>query len=125
MKRGNQGDGGGRPPVVFSAEQTAQMRALASVLTKSQIADYFGISETTLRAIEDRQPEVSEAYKKGRSEAVLDIASNLMSQARDGNTTAAIFFLKTKAGWRETDAPQNQQPINLTVVNPHGDNQPN
>ena len=124
MKRGNQGDGGGRPPVVFSAEQTSQMRALASVLTKSQIADYFGISETTLRAIEDRQPEVSEAYKKGRSEAVLDIASNLMSQARDGNTTAAIFFLKTKAGWRETDAPQNQQPINLTVVNPHGDNQP-
>jgi len=99
------------------------MRALASVLTKSQIADYFGISETTLRAIEDRQPEVSEAYKRGRSEAVLDIASNLMSQARDGNTTAAIFFLKTKAGWRETDAPQNQQPINLTVVNPHGDNQ--
>ena len=124
MKRGRQGDGGGRPPVVFNAEQTAQVRALSSVLTKGQIADYFGISETTLRAVEERQPEVSEAYKKGRSEAVLDIASNLMSQARDGNTTAAIFFLKTKAGWRETDAPQNQQPITLNLVNPHGDHKP-
>lgn len=121
MKRGNQGDGGGRPPVVFDADQVAQVRALASVLTKSQIADYFCISETTLRAIEERQPEVSDAYKKGRSEAILDISQNLMSQARDGNTTAAIFFLKTKAGWRETDAPQNQQPITLNVVNPHGD----
>lgn len=120
MKRGNQGDGGGRPPVVFDADQVAQVRALASVLTKSQIADYFCISETTLRAIEDRQPEVSDAYKKGRSEAILDISQNLMSQAREGNTTAAIFFLKTKAGWRETDAPQNQQPITLNVVNPHG-----
>ena len=122
MKRGNQGDGGGRPPVVFDSDQIAQVRALASVLTKSQMADYFGISENTLRAVEDRQPEVSEAYKKGRSEAIFDISQNLMSQARDGNTTAAIFFLKTKAGWRETDAPQNLQPITLNVVNPHGDN---
>ena len=66
MKIGNQGDGGGRPIVEFTPEQITQLEALAAVLTKGQIADYFSISETTLRAIEDRQPEVSDAYKKGR-----------------------------------------------------------
>lgn len=66
MKKGNQGDGGGRPIIEFTAEEITQLEALAAVLTKGQIADYFGISETTLRAIEERQPEVSDAYKKGR-----------------------------------------------------------
>ena len=26
----------------------------------------------------------------------------IYQQAKDGNTTAAIFWLKTRAGWRET-----------------------
>jgi len=65
------------------------------------MADYFGLSETTLRAIEDRQPEVSDAYKKGKSKAIAGVASNLLSQARNGNTSAAMFYLKTQAGWRE------------------------
>lgn len=100
-KRGRQGEGGGRPPVVFTDEQIAQVEALAAVLSKSQMADYFGLSETTLRAIEDRQPEVSDAYKRGKSRAIAGVASNLLSQARNGNTSAAMFYLKTQAGWRE------------------------
>ncbi len=65
MKNGKQGEGGGKPPIVFSNDQVIELKALAAVLTKGQIADYFGISETTLRAVEARQPEVSDAYKKG------------------------------------------------------------
>ena len=102
-KRGNQGDGGGRPIVEFDEDQIIMVGKLASVLTKAQLSDYFGISETTFRAIEERQPEVSDAYKKGKSKAIASVASNLVNQAQNGNTTAAIFYLKTQAGWKEQD----------------------
>ena len=58
---------GGRPQVVFNDEQVAKVEALAAVCTKGQIADYFGVSEKTLRAVEDRQPEVFTAYKRGKA----------------------------------------------------------
>jgi len=96
MKNGNQGDGGGRPEVVFNSEQIGLISGLAAVLTKGQIADYFSVSETTFRAIEERQPEVSDAYKKGRVQQIASMGSNLVKMAKAGNVTAAIFYLKPK-----------------------------
>ena len=104
MKIGNQGDGGGRPIIEFTPEQITQLEALAAVLTKGQIADYFSISETTLRAIEERQPEVSDAYKKGRVKQCASMGSNLIQLAKKGNVAANIFYLKTQAGWKEQEA---------------------
>lgn len=116
MKIGNQGDGGGRPPVVFDEAQTAQVEALAAVLSKTQMADYFGISETTLRQIEERQPEVSEAYKRGKAKAIGNVAKNLIQQAQTGNISAAIFYLKTQAGWKEDKQEERDlPPINVIV----------
>lgn len=103
MKIGNQGDGGGRPPVEFDQEQIILVEKLASVLSKAQLSDYFGISENTFRAVEERQPEVSEAYKRGKGRAIASVAGNLVNQAQNGNVTAAIFYLKTQAGWKEQD----------------------
>ena len=103
MKVGNQGDGGGRPATEFDQNQINLVEKLASVLTKAQLSDYLGISETTFRAVEERQPEVSDAYKKGKGRAIASVASNLVNQAQNGNTTAAIFYLKTQAGWKEQD----------------------
>jgi len=101
-KNGKQGDGGGRPLVVFDEKQINQVESLAAVLNKSQLADYFSISENTLREIEQRQSEVSEAYKRGKSKAIGNVAKNLITQAQEGNVSAAIFYLKTQAGWKET-----------------------
>lgn len=101
MKNGNQGEGGGRPEIVLTQEEIIQIEALAAVLTKGQISDYFGISETTLRAIEKRQPEVSDAYKKGRVKQCASMGSNLIKLAKAGNVAANIFYLKTQAGWKE------------------------
>lgn len=121
MKQGNQGDGGGRPPIVFDTEQTKQVELLSAMLSKRQLADYFGISETTFREIEGRQPEVSDAYKRGKAKAIAGVASNLINQARGGNISAAIFYLKTQAGWRETDETQTQrEPITINIVKPDG-----
>ena len=55
MKIGNQGDGGGRPATEFDQDQINLVEKLAAVLTKAQLSDYFGISETTFRAVEQRQ----------------------------------------------------------------------
>ena len=126
MKKGRQGDGGGKPAIVFTADQVIELQALAAVLTKCQIADYFGISETTLRAIEARQPEVSDAYKKGRVKQISDMGSNLVKLATDGNVAANIFYLKTQGGWKE-EQPEAQEipPINIVLdsraVNPSSD----
>lgn len=116
MKNGNQGDGGGRPPVEFTTEQVIELKALASVLNKSQVADYFGISENTLRAIEKRQPEVSAAYKKGRVNQIAGMGSNLIQLAKAGNVTANIFYLKTQGGWKEEQHEVMDIPaINIVV----------
>ena len=93
----------GRPKKVLSDEQIAQIEPLAAVLTKAQMADFFGITEKTLREVESRQPKVFTAYKKGKASAIATVANNLVNQARNGNVTAAIFYLKTQAGWKETD----------------------
>lgn len=93
---------GGRPPIVLTDEQVSQTEALGAVLSIEQIADYFGIGKTTFYAIMERQPEVGERYKKGKAKAIGSVAQGLLQQARNGNTTAAMFYLKTQAGWRET-----------------------
>jgi hypothetical protein len=121
-KIGRQGEGGGRPSVRFDEDQVRQVEALSAVLSKGQLADYFGISENTFRAVETRQPEVCEAYQKGKSKAIASVATNLINMAKKGNVTAAIFYLKTQAGWKE-DQPQSrnipmyQEPVSADEAN--------
>jgi hypothetical protein len=116
MKRGNQGDGGGRPAIELTGDQLIELKALATVLNKAQIADYFGICENTLRAIEKRQPDVSAAYKKGKVDQILDMGGNLVQLAKQGNVAANIFYLKTQAGWKESEPEVQEIPeINITV----------
>ena len=98
---------GGKPQKNLTTEQIVQVEALAAVLSVEQIADYFGIGKTTFYAIMERQPEVSERYKKGKVDAISSVAQGLLQQAREGNMAAAIFFLKTQAGWRETPVVDN------------------
>ena len=110
---------GGRPPISLTDEQVSQTEALGAVLSIEQIADYFGIGKTTFYAIMERQPEVGERYKKGKAKAIGAVAQGLLQQARNGNTTAAMFYLKTQAGWRETqniDHTTNGEPLQPQVI---------
>jgi hypothetical protein len=93
----------GRKPKTLSKEERAQVERLASVLSQEQMADYFGLAGNTFRAMMEREPDISEAYKRGRAKAIRDVAEGLIAKARGGDTASAIFFLKTQAGWRETD----------------------
>lgn len=87
--------------VVLTEEQTKKVETLAYTLSTEQIADYFGVQRSTFYKIMERQPEVAKAYKKGKSTVIKGIADNLITKARDGDTTAQMFFLKTQANWRE------------------------
>lgn len=111
-KNGRQGEGGGAPEKSIDEEQIIQVEALAAVLTKEQLANYFGMCENTFREIEKRQPEVFEAYQRGRIKAIAGVSTNLISKARKGNITAMIFYLKTQAGWSEKKA--------IELTNPDG-----
>jgi hypothetical protein len=124
MKKGRQGEGGGRPPVVFTEEQIIELQALSSVLNKSQVADYFDITEKTLREIEARQPEVSTAYKKGKVKQIASMGSNLVQLAKAGNVSANIFYLKTQGGWKEQEAEPVEIPQINIMVDPNATNAP-
>jgi hypothetical protein len=107
-----------RPRKELTEEHIAQVRKLAAVLTMEQIADFLGISEQTLRRRMMEDPAVLEAYKKGKGEALAGVATNLIQQAREGNTTAAIFYLKTQGGWREKqdlDITSGGHPLPSTI----------
>jgi len=114
----NDKDKGGRPQFVFQQDQIVELERLSSYLTKGQVADFYGICENTLRAVEERQPEVSEAYKRGRATQTARMAQNLVQMAMAGNVTAAIFYLKTQSGWKEQE-PEIQEipPINIILDN--------
>ena len=108
-----------RPQKRLDEKQVAQVEALAAYLSTEQIADYFKVARNTFAAICERQPEVFEQYKKGKAKAIANVAQGLVKQAIEGNMTAAIFYLKTQAGWRETaqaEPVKDDTEITITVI---------
>ena len=107
---------GGRPPHLPNADTRKQVYQLSSVGTRYEdIATVLGISHDTLTKY------YREELDKGRIEANAIIAGTLFEQARDGNTGAAIFWLKTRAQWSETTKHEvggspDGQPINVKVI---------
>jgi hypothetical protein len=114
-KSGRQGDGGGRPLRTLTEEQLNKVEGFAAVLTVDQIADYFCMAKKTFYAIMERQPEVALRFNRGRASVINDIGSNLVMQAKEGNLNAQIFYLKTRAGWKETTVVENDNKNELKV----------
>lgn len=84
-------------PHVVTEEGKKIVKALASVGTRYEdIATKMGISSDTLTR------KYRKELDEGRIDANAAIAQTLFQQAKAGNTTAMIFWLKTRAGWKET-----------------------
>ena len=83
-----------------------ELKKMAPYLNMEQCADYFGISYSTLNRQCQDNPALLEAYKEGRANAIGSVASSLVSKARGGDVASMIFYLKTQAGWREKDRPE-------------------
>lgn len=88
----------GRPPhKPTQAERDTAKRLSALGCPHEDIAIRLKISSDTL--VKYYQVELDE----GRIDANSAIAGTLFQQAKNGNTQAAIFWLKTRARWKETD----------------------
>lgn len=89
--------GKGRPPHLATADTRIKVYTLSTVGTRHEdIASVLGISHDTLVKY------YKEELDKGRIEANASVAETLFKQAKEGNTTAMIFWLKSRAKWKET-----------------------
>ena len=102
-----------RPRKTLTPAQVTEVETLAAVLNQEQIADYFGFSQDTFQRMMERDAEVMRSYKRGKAKAIGSIGANLIGQAKSGNVAAAIFYLKTQAGWREQ---QNDVPLDAAAA---------
>lgn len=77
-------------------------------LSDEQIAHNMGINAATLYTWKNKYNKINEALKKGKEVADYEVENALYKAALEGNTTAAIFWLKNRkpAQWR--DKPQEQ-----------------
>jgi len=89
----------------------------AQGLTEKQIADALGICHDTLINKKKQYAEFAEAIKEGKALGIGSVTSELMKQIKAGNTTATIFYLKCRAGWKETtvlEMPQGKRLEEMT-----------
>lgn len=97
------------------------VKTLAAVGTRYvDIAHKLGINDETLRK------HYRQDLEDGRIDANSQVASTLFQRAKQGNMTAAIFWLKTRAGWKETNVTEfsggegtEVKGINITFVEPN------
>jgi hypothetical protein len=86
-------------------------------LTREQVAHNLGFSFKTWTRY-NTDGSLEDAYMKGKSKGISVIANALYQKAKQGNTTAQIFFLKCN-GWKESSEVEvkNTTPIQLVVKN--------
>lgn len=95
----------------------AKVEALASRgLTKQQIADALGVSQTTFYARQKESEEFEEAIKRGQAKGVASVSNKLYESAMRGEAWAVCFFLKTKGGYKETQKLEMTADVNTTNV---------
>jgi len=100
---------GGRPPVEIDEAKKRLIRGLLSHgETPARVAEMVGVSEPTLRkyCADDIESAFSHTYNR----IAMNLAQRAMSDSKDA-VPAAIFWLKTRARWRETGDEQKTQPI--------------
>lgn len=87
----------GRPPFEPTDEQRYSVELMASIgIPQEQIASSLEISLPTLHKY------FRDELDNGKPRTITKVADSLYRQAIAGNITAAIFYLKTQGGWKET-----------------------
>lgn len=106
----------------FSEEQIKQIKQLAGFgLTTEQIASFFGMSKKTYMRRQIEQPEINDAFHKGVTIAISNVAQTAYQMAMSGKVPAmTMFFLKCRAGWREKVTVEHEgsseNPVQIACV---------
>ncbi len=92
----------GRPKFNIDKEVLRKVEGYASRgMNYEQISAALGISSETLGRYRKLNVDFMEAIKAGQAKGIAKITNALFNQAEDGNTSAAIFYLKNRAGWAD------------------------
>ena len=94
----------GAPAKVLSKEQIEELEHLSAGMTVAQLAQYFGMGETTFNALKSKNVDIAEAYKKYRAKGIsqaFGVLWDIIMSKSPQSLTAVMFYLKTQAGYRE------------------------
>lgn len=98
----------GRKPHEPTSESRKQVEAMAGYgLPQEQIGRVLRISKPTLTKY------YGDELKRGEAVANSLVAESLFKQCKAGNTTALIFWAKTRMGWRETQHHEHDGEVTL------------
>jgi hypothetical protein len=101
-----------RKAFVVNQAVREQVRHLAGVgVRQDDIAKIIGCAPKTLRK------RCRDDLDRGVAEANATVSGYLFAAAKGGNVTAQIFWLKTRAHWRERPAPNHPAPASDTEAN--------
>ena len=100
---------GGRPSK-YKVEYNEQARKLCLLgYTDIQLAHHFAIAESTLNKWKKEKPEFSESLRQGKCDADGEVVESLFKEAKTGNVTACIFWLKNRQGRAWRDKPEETE----------------
>ena len=109
----------GRPRIKFTEEDLLKVEeASGRGLTNQQLADFLGVSLSTVRRNKKNYELFEHHIRQGRAKALKEVSNALYNNAiNENNVQAQIFFLKNRGEegqWSEKNE-QNLQ-INLSSV---------
>ena len=104
-----------KPKIHIDLKQVESLAA--NGLTQEQIACALGIRESTLTKRKKENTDFTDAIKRGKAKGIALVTNKLMESIKGGNMTGMIFFLKTQAGWKETNV-QEHTGANGTALQP-------
>ena len=110
----------GRPRLELTEEQIEKLKLMAPYLTIEMMADSLQVNRSTFQEILKRDPVISGIYQAHKSDKVAQVASSLVGKALDGDTRAAMFYLRTQGRWREEGHTASERPqiqINVSGIN--------
>jgi len=96
----------GRPKKIDPADQEVLQRVetlAAQGLTRKQISDALGISQSLRCQLQNNEPLFKEAMERGEAKGIATVTNALMQSARGGNVTAQIYYLQNRdsENWKD------------------------
>ena len=106
-----------KPKIKIDLKQVEEFAKVCD--TDEEIAYNLGISVTTFYQRKRENEDFVDAIKRGKAKAKSYVVGKLMKAVENGNSTAMIFWLKAKGGWKETDKQEIEvnQPVQIVVKN--------